>query len=479
MLMKAGDKVKQSGRRYRPTRGVLLLAAAATLSAVGVVGSSTAGAAAAAVHAHAITWHTLRYGSERFSVPASWPVHDIATEPATCVRFDGHAVFEGASGAGADCPAHIAGVSEAVQVQPLGQLASTEFGGEFAPTTLNGQEALVSINDQVTHRVVVAFPRTDVLATISYRNDRALAMHVLSSFALAPARTLPTSARGTSSLALQAPSDAGKPAGTASANTQSGSKAAIRSVGPVTFTGQGFDTCDAPSESDMATWKRDSPYGAVGVYIGGANAACTNVTASWVDDEADGGWHVFPIYVGRQSPCADQSGMLSIDASNASSEGKYAADNAVSEAQSFAMGRGDPIYYDMEAWDTGNSSCDSAVVQFVRAWTLELHQQGYVSGFYSSIDGGMKEIEAMRGQPGVPDVLYFAYWDGVATTSSSSIPSNDWTGHQRIKQYWGNVTQTFGGVSINIDQDYLDAPTVADPRPTLAGVSQTTATVGT
>src|ERR1700744_976676 len=54
------------------------------------------------------------------------------------------------------------------------------------------------------------------------------------------------------------------------------------------FSGLGFDACSAPSESTLAAWGTASPYGAVGVYIGGVNRACsqTNLTATWVSDES-------------------------------------------------------------------------------------------------------------------------------------------------------------------------------------------------
>ena len=49
------------------------------------------------------------------------------------------------------------------------------------------------------------------------------------------------------------------------------------------YTGLGFDVCSTPSTSAMSAWS-SSPFRAVGIYIGGANAACAqpNLSASWV-----------------------------------------------------------------------------------------------------------------------------------------------------------------------------------------------------
>ena len=50
--------------------------------------------------------------------PADWPVHDLAADPTTCVRFDVHAVYLGHPGADMDCPAGLVGRADAVLVEP-------------------------------------------------------------------------------------------------------------------------------------------------------------------------------------------------------------------------------------------------------------------------------------------------------------------------------------------------------------------------
>ncbi|MGH2975735.1 MAG: glycoside hydrolase domain-containing protein, partial [Solirubrobacterales bacterium] len=74
------------------------------------------------------------------------------------------------------------------------------------------------------------------------------------------------------------------------------------------FTGRGFDACATPSSRTMASWGA-SPYRAIGVYIGGANRACSqpNLTASWVGEQVAAGWHLIPTYVGLQAPTSSCS----------------------------------------------------------------------------------------------------------------------------------------------------------------------------
>lgn len=59
------------------------------------------------------------------------------------------------------------------------------------------------------------------------------------------------------------------------------------------------------------------------------------------------------------------------------------------------------------------------------------------------------------------DVVWLANWDNRATVwsfnSFPSFPTTVWTNHQRIKQYF-NGSETWGGVTFNIDRDISDAP---------------------
>src|SRR5262245_33734689 len=79
--------------------------------------AGTVGAAAAAPPASPAA-KTVTYLGHRFTVPADWPVIDLAADPSACVRFDRHALYLGAPSDGASCPAGGNGRSEAVLVEP-------------------------------------------------------------------------------------------------------------------------------------------------------------------------------------------------------------------------------------------------------------------------------------------------------------------------------------------------------------------------
>ncbi|PZS38735.1 MAG: hypothetical protein DLM62_12110, partial [Pseudonocardiales bacterium] len=184
-------------------------------------------------------------------------------------------------------------------------------------------------------------------------------------------------------------------------------------------------------------------------YIGGSDRACAqpNLTASWVSQQQAAGWHFMPIYVGPQASFGEIS--------SAASQAVSAAKDAVSQARLLGFGPGTPLYYDMEAYP---GTLNGRVLRFLTAWTREVHTLGFSSGVYSNSLSGIQALVNNYANPAdaMPDVIYDALWNGSADTSDPILPSNEWAGHQRIHQYQGGQNVTYGGVTINIDKDYLD-----------------------
>jgi hypothetical protein len=211
--------------------------------------------------------------------------------------------------------------------------------------------------------------------------------------------------------------------------------------------GPGFDACAAPSAATMSAWLSHSPYRAVGIYIGGADRACAqpNLTAAWVSQQAAQGWHFIPIYVGPQAEYRQITAAVS--------QGLSAADDAITQAQVLGLGPGTPLYYDMEAYPRRQRI---PALTLLSAWTVELHRLGYRSGVYSSADSAVTDLADHYTSFAVPDVIYFARWNRVASTSEQDIHSGEWTHHQRIHQYSGSTRRSYGGYRLNIDRDYLD-----------------------
>ena len=254
-------------------------------------------------------------------------------------------------------------------------------------------------------------------------------------------------------------------------------------ITPGNMVGYGFDQCEAPSQSAMTAWLKYSPFRAVGIYMSGSLRYCqaqTNLTPTWVRTQLATGWRLLPIHLGAQASCTTrdryQKNKISADATDnyakARAQGRYEADVATAAAQRLGIVAKSTIYYDLEAFNAGISSCKWSSLWFLGAWTKRLHRNGYVSGVYSSAASGIKILDDARvtaGNPiALPDQIWIADWNGKADVNSSYIRSDGWPG-RRIHQYQGGHKETWGGVTINIDRNYLD----------LRGNAQTTTTTST
>jgi hypothetical protein len=244
------------------------------------------------------------------------------------------------------------------------------------------------------------------------------------------------------------PAPAPKPAPTPTASL------AVRQSLPM----QGFDTCTAPSLGAMQAWRKR--YSAVAIYIGGANLACGygNLSASWVREVKEMGWSLIPIYVGLQAPC--NSFGQQIVPGHASPQGTGAANAAMFDAKLFGLGPGAPIYFDMEAYNSGNMVCRNSVLSFLDKWTRQLHAHGYVSGVYSSAASGAQDLGTATSVYGrrlaKPDSLWFALWDNRANLIGTPYLLNSWwSPGRRIKQYAGSHWETVHRVTLNIDSDWV------------------------
>jgi Domain of unknown function (DUF1906) len=229
------------------------------------------------------------------------------------------------------------------------------------------------------------------------------------------------------------------------------------------FTGLGFDACTAPSPQAMKAWG-GSPYRAVGIYIGGLNRACSqpNLTAGWVASQTAAGWNLIPTYVGLQAPTSSCISCAKLSAGAAVAQGTEAANDAVADARAIGIGEGSPIYYDMESYSR-TTSATNATLTFLAAWTARLHALGYDSGVYSSSASGIADLASRLGTSYLqPDDLWIANWNGQKNTIDPYVPANAWNLHQRIHQYSGGHDETWGGVTINIDNNYVEGATVGN-----------------
>ena len=213
-----------------------------------------------------------------------------------------------------------------------------------------------------------------------------------------------------------------------------------------------------------------SPYRALGIYLGGVNRACKdgNLSASWVSSTLASGWSLLPLYVGLQAPCVSAKlAKISSNLTTATNQGRAAADDAVSLTAKFGLPGGTPIYFDMEGYSTTNASCSKVVQSFVTAWVDELRAKGFVAGVYGSAASTIRDIATLGAS--LPDAAWIANWNGVeGVFGDSHVSDSVWANHQRVHQYKGGHKETWGGVTINIDSNYVDGPVlggIAPPPP--------------
>ncbi|EGD42448.1 peptidoglycan binding domain-containing protein [Nocardioidaceae bacterium Broad-1] len=252
-----------------------------------------------------------------------------------------------------------------------------------------------------------------------------------------------------------------------------GPATAANPVTPGNFTGFGFDQCQAPSQTAMDQWWKHSNFTGVGIYIAGKSRACrvqTYLSATWVRTQQARGWRLLPITLGPQASCNPRYPRYGDDPKiNPDPADGYAAarrqavaeaNAAVAAAQTYGIAAGSTMFYDLEAFDIANRTCRESAMWFISAWSYRIKVLGYRSAMYSSAASGIKAIyDVWRAQPSgftFPSDLWIADWDGKANTSTTYIPDTVWSDHDRVKQYRGSHDETHGGVTINIDSDYLD-----------------------
>ncbi|MGW8887218.1 glycoside hydrolase domain-containing protein [Streptomyces sp. NPDC055749] len=403
-----------------------------------VLGTVTTGPAQASPAQGKSDTRTVTYQGYRLKVPATWHVVDLAEQPDACIRFDHPAVYLGHPGDSSACPTGLVGRTQGLIVEPLATLDA----GRTTSSTARAAEGSAVAPRPLTRNgeIQVAIESAGVLVTAAHTDaTEASVRKVL----------------GTATLTADA-----HPVALATARVGAAGVAAAAGPQPGDFTGKGFDACAAPSQSTMDSWLANSPYRAVGVYISGQTRACgqPNLTASWVSNQTAKGWHLIPIEVGRQAPCSAFSNKMSSDPATARSQGASAANSSVSAAQSLGIPAGSAIYNDIEGY-ASNASCKAAVLSYLSGWTEALHASGYLSGVYSSASSGIRDAAAEYNNPAYTrvDHIWFAWWNNAADTNTGSYaPASAWPDHQRIHQYAGEVSETWGGATVNIDRNYLD-----------------------
>ncbi|GAA1564724.1 hypothetical protein GCM10009804_21750 [Kribbella hippodromi] len=400
---------------FRPGGLVLALALVAGITATGPAAADET--------------RTVSYRGYQITVPASWPVVDLAANPTACVRLDRPAVYLGRSTAQSDCPAHLVGRSSGLILEPL---------TTAQPST-----------DGLLRRQITA---AGVLATAYYPPGAEAAANGL----LAAGRVVTKTPSGHAAVA--------RPLAVTPSIVATGN-----------FAGYGFDACDAPTQATMDAWR--PTYQGVGIYISGSVRTCAtqpNLTPAWVSANAAKGWQFQLLDVGLQAPCSTRfsaSNRMSAVAATALSQGRNAAINSVAAAQALGFAQRSAIYSDIEDYPS-TAACKAAVLSYLSGWTQELNSRGYVGGAYVSAASGGADLASAYTSTAYtrPDNIWFAHWGSVPVGTSKYIPATYWNNHQRVHQFAGDQSETNGGVTMKIDRNYVN---LTAPPPPVSSASVT------
>ncbi|MET9321294.1 DUF1906 domain-containing protein [Streptomyces sp. NPDC003038] len=422
---------------------------------------------------------SVDYRGLRLTVPADWRVVDLDRDPGACLRLDLPTLYLGHAGTQTDCTAGraVATRADTLHLEPLDGAPPR---ADIPTVAVDSADDLPEAPDRPdSNELRYALRRSGVMATVSYGAApdavRGILARGLAVAAGIPGAITPMPSPVLSVLSVPSvlsvrpsvvpsvlPSVLPPVPGAAPAAALAGSRTAQQP-----FTGEGFDACTAPAQRAMDTWRAESPFGAVGVYIGGRARACAQpqLTADWVRRQDEAGWHVMPIWVGPQ-PWRSATTGLSTDPAAAGQQGRSAAEGAVKAARSLGLAEGTVLYNDLEHY-TDRAAWDAPVVSYLVAWTERLHELRYRSGAYVSASSGAKALSAHHHQApaSMPDVLWVARWNGSASVSDADMGlpagTRQWPGRRRVHQFRGDHNASYGGITINIDRNRLDVdPTV-------------------
>jgi len=429
-------------RRLAALRGSAVVVAAALLLA-----STSAGAHAFndSGTATALGSRTVSFHGYRVDVPSQWQVIDLTLRPHACLRFARPVIYLGHAGDQRACPAHIIGGAPGLHLEALD---ARSLRGVSRPTlTVRPSGDVQTVRLPSRGPVGVAVEGAGVLLTGVYGAASAPLMQQI----LSGGRVL-----------------AGAHPALVSSFPAAQAAAAVGASVPGDYLGKGFDACTAPSQAAMDAWFASSGYASIGIYIGGVSRGCAqpNLTAAWVSRQVSSGWHLAATYVGRQAPCTTFQNRMSYDVATAHAQGLAEGGDAVAKADALGIAAPSTLYSDVEAYDSSRPSCVAAVLSYLSGWTYTLHTHAYEAGVYSSASSGIHDLSTHYDSLGYhrPDDLWIAWWNDRADVDGGSyVPDTQWSNHQRIHQYAGEVSESHGGYTIQIDRDFLDVSSAVRP----------------
>jgi hypothetical protein len=144
--------------------------------------------------------------------------------------------------------------------------------------------------------------------------------------------------------------------------------------------------------------------------------------------------------------------------STAGQQGIAEADSAVSQGLTLGFSTGTVYYYDLEGFNTADSSCHTAVRYFLDGWVSRLQNYwGLKGGVYGSRSSAPSDW-AIISHP--PREAWIALWNGVNSVwNVCGLANTKWVSDQRHHQYdpAGNSRiETWNGGSMDVDNNCSD-----------------------
>jgi hypothetical protein len=220
----------------------------------------------------------------------------------------------------------------------------------------------------------------------------------------------------------------------------------------------GFEKCGLPSVEQMEIWKQHSPYDVFNIYLGGDHFACNLlIDADWVRTVAQQGWDFILTWAGHGTSCweagKDNYHPISSDPAEAFQEGRVAAEEAIAAARDLGFLGPKIIYYDVEGYSDTDPTCRPAMDAFLEGWTTRLHEAGNKAGGYGSPCRSYITEDWVDHNP-ILDDIWFARWSYDEYNPAASVwdspsvscplPNDVWANQQRLRQYTGDHSETWG-----------------------------------
>jgi hypothetical protein len=226
----------------------------------------------------------------------------------------------------------------------------------------------------------------------------------------------------------------------------------------------GFDTDAYPGDAHMKIWKAASPYVFTGYYL---HAPCHG-DRGWMGHRATlvaQGWHVVPIYVGQQTAGVSPCKSAALSAQQGRADAKECA--IIVAAQGFA--KASFVYLDIERCDVFSGG----LRDYLAAWTAELAAAGFGPGVYchkyNAPDVRATALGALASYPQVQPRFWIVGGATADFDAPASRPSGSGIAFADLWQRPVSIQRTFGGITIDIDEDLsnLDDPGAPSLTPAL------------